>query len=74
MLFNNEADIVDNIMLGDELRQKIIIMGKQKTHFLGVVADRAYRILPGQKRVVHLQQAGPGCYRKRYLTVLIFFS
>ena len=74
MLLNDKADVVDNVLLGDGLRQYIVIMGKQKPHFLGVVTDRTLGIALGYHRVVHLMQAGLCYCGEGYFAVLIFFS
>ena len=56
MFFNNVVDVVDDVFTGKRCRKHIIIMRKNKSHFLGVVADGARAIMFGRKDVEQLQK------------------
>ena len=74
MFIDDKVDVVDNVLLADRSGQYIMIMGKQKTHLLHIVADRSLCILFSYKSVVQLLQAILCRLRKGYFAVLIFFS
>jgi hypothetical protein len=57
MFVDDKVDVVDNVLLADRRRYYIITMGKQKTHFLHIIADSSFCILFGHKGVVQLLQA-----------------
>ena len=57
MLFNDETEVVYNMLLRNGTRQHIVIMGKQKTHLLHIIADGTSAVMLYQQRVVQLLQA-----------------
>ena len=42
--FNDVVDVINNVFVRNGSRENIIIMRKNKTHFLRVIADGAWRI------------------------------
>ena len=74
MLFNDETEVVYNMLLRNGTRQHIVIMGKQKTHLLHIIADGTGAVMLYQQSVVQLLQATLCLNRQRYFTVLIFFD
>jgi hypothetical protein len=71
---NDVIDVINNVFAGKRLREHIIIMGKDKTHLLCVIADSAFGIMLRRKHVEHLLQGILCLQRQGYLAVLIFFS
>ena len=73
MLFDNEADVADDILLGNRSRQQVVIVRKQKAHLLHIVADGTGGILFCHEGIVELLQASLRLGRKGYFAVLVFF-
>ena len=54
MLFNNEANVINDILQANPGGQAIVIVSKKKPHFLHVIADGTGCILLCKNRVVEL--------------------
>jgi hypothetical protein len=52
MRFYDKTDVIYNVLPGDFCRQQLLIMRKQKTHFLHVITDGSGGVLLCQQRVV----------------------
>jgi len=74
MFFYNVINVGNDVFTYDGGWIKVVIMCKEKTHLLCVIADGAWRIMFGSEHCVHLLQGFLSLKQKCYFTVLIFFS
>ena len=73
MLPDDEIDVADDLLLRNGMRIHLVVMGKNKPHFLGIIADGADGIMLGHQRLMQRLQALLRSFAKPYLAVLIFF-
>ena len=52
--FNDVVDVINDVFAGKGRRQHVIIMGKNKTHLLGVIADGAWTVMLCRKNIEQL--------------------
>jgi len=54
MNFNDVVDVINNVFTGKRRREHVIVMGKNKTHLLGVITDGAWTVMFCLKNVEEL--------------------
>jgi hypothetical protein len=58
--FNDVVDVINDVFAGERRRQHVIIMGKNKTHLLCVIADGAWAVMFCRKNIEQLMKGIPG--------------
>lgn len=54
MHFNDVVDVINDVFTGKRLRKHIVIMRKNKSHLLGIIADGAWTVMLCRKHVEEL--------------------